>query len=69
VGRHLEPGLRQFELIGTLHESGMTELPPGSDVPVSAAWRNDGPYRPVLLLDLIGIRGRYQEDASIKTTI
>ena len=40
MGRDAEPSLRQFELIGTLHESGATELPPDSDVPVSAAWRD-----------------------------
>jgi TnpA family transposase len=39
VGREAEPSLRQFELIGTLHDSGATELPPDSDVRVSAAWR------------------------------
>jgi TnpA family transposase len=39
VGREAEPSLRQFELIGTLHDSGATELPPDRDVPVSAAWR------------------------------
>lgn len=40
VGRDAEPSLRQFELIGALHESGATELPPDSVVPVSAAWRD-----------------------------
>jgi hypothetical protein len=40
VGREAEPSLRQFELIGTLHDSGATELPPDSDAPVSAAWRD-----------------------------
>lgn len=37
VGREAEPSLRQFELIGTLHDSGATELPPDCDVPVSVA--------------------------------
>jgi TnpA family transposase len=40
VGREAEPSLRQFELIGTLHDSGAIEVPPDSDVPVSAAWRD-----------------------------
>lgn len=30
----------RFELVGTLHDSGATELPPDCDVPVSAAWRD-----------------------------
>ncbi|MBB5499614.1 Tn3 family transposase [Paraburkholderia sp. MM5384-R2] len=40
AGRDAEPSLRQLELIGTLHDSGATELPPDCDVPVSAAWRD-----------------------------
>ena len=40
MGREAEPSLRQLELIGTLHDSGATELPPDCDVPVSAAWRD-----------------------------
>ncbi|MFM0008557.1 Tn3 family transposase [Paraburkholderia dipogonis] len=40
VGREAEQSLQQFELIGTLHDSGATELPPNCDVPVSAAWRD-----------------------------
>ncbi|MPW18135.1 Tn3 family transposase [Paraburkholderia sp. CNPSo 3157] len=40
VGRDAEPSLRQFELVGTLHDRGATELPVDCDVPVSAAWRD-----------------------------
>ncbi|MFP3556991.1 Tn3 family transposase [Paraburkholderia sp. SIMBA_049] len=40
VGRDAEPSLRQLELVGTLHDSGATELPRDCDVPVSAAWRD-----------------------------
>jgi TnpA family transposase len=40
VGREAEQSLQQFELVGTLHDSGATELPPDCDVPVSAAWHD-----------------------------
>ncbi|MDN7631626.1 Tn3 family transposase [Burkholderia cenocepacia] len=40
AGREAEPSLRQLELIGTLHDSGATELPQGCEVPVSASWRD-----------------------------
>jgi hypothetical protein len=40
VGRDAEQSLRQLELVGTLHDSGATELPPDCDVPVSSAWRD-----------------------------
>ncbi|MGU2419716.1 Tn3 family transposase [Burkholderia cenocepacia] len=40
AGREAEPSLRQLELIGTLHDSGATELPQDCDVPVSASWRD-----------------------------
>ena len=40
VGRDAEPSLRQLDLVGTLHDSGATELPPDCDVPVSSAWRD-----------------------------
>nr|WP_226382965.1 DUF4158 domain-containing protein [Burkholderia mayonis] len=40
AGRDTEPSLRQLELIGALHDSGATELPPDCDVPVGASWRD-----------------------------
>jgi TnpA family transposase len=40
AGRDAEPDLRQLELIGTLHDSGATELPRDWDVRVSASWRD-----------------------------
>ncbi|MEX3939877.1 DUF4158 domain-containing protein [Paraburkholderia sp. BR10937] len=40
VGREAEPSLRQLKLVGTLRDSGVTELPLDCDVPVSAAWRD-----------------------------
>ena len=61
VGRDAEPSLRQFELIGTLHESGATELPPDCDVPVSAAWRDllngDDRVRALRALEAAAITG------------
>jgi DUF971 family protein len=42
-GRDAEQSLRQLELVGTLHDSGATELPPNCNVPVIAAWRGGVP--------------------------
>ncbi|GCB06510.1 Tn3 family transposase [Ralstonia sp. SET104] len=35
-----DPAMRQLDLIGGLHDQGMTELPPDCNVPVSASWRD-----------------------------
>lgn len=35
-----DPAMRQLDVIGSLHDQGMTELPPDCDVPVSASWRD-----------------------------
>jgi len=40
AGWDAEPSLRQLDLIGALHDSGTTELPPDCDVPVSVGWRD-----------------------------
>ena len=39
VGREAEPSLRQLELIGTLHDSGATELPPDCNGAIALAYR------------------------------
>jgi len=40
AGNGNEPVMRQLEVIGKLYEHGATELPPDSNVPVSASWRD-----------------------------
>lgn len=35
-----DPAMRQLDLVGGLHDRGMTELPPDCNVPVSASWRD-----------------------------
>ncbi|HDR9001583.1 TPA: hypothetical protein QDB06_001420 [Burkholderia vietnamiensis] len=38
-GREAEPSLQQLELLSSLHDRGVTELPSDCEVPVSASWR------------------------------